>query len=76
MHSDEILTLWKAGEIDNLGSFFGDDPKLESTFIKWVDENVGYKVPVFVCGDRQAFDTFYRPLVEQSQSWGLDLPIV
>lgn len=76
MHSDEIVARWRAGEIDNLGSYFGDDPKLESTFIQWVDLNVGYKVPQFVCGDRQAFDDLYRSLVEQSQSWGLDLPIM
>ena len=76
MHSDEIVALWKAGEIDNLGSFFNDDPRFESTFVKWADLNVGYKVPQFFCGDRQLFDDHYRTLIEQSQSWGLDLPIV
>jgi len=74
-YPDELLTKWQAGEIDNLGSHFGDNPAMASTFVTWHDLNVGWLVPSFYCGDRDIFDAHYNQLCEISQSWGHDLQI-
>lgn len=68
LSQNEIWSLWKAGEINELSNTLNDMKDGENTFFKYVDAGVGYPYPVFVCGDEAVFDRYQRVLIELSQA--------
>lgn len=68
-YSNEIVTRWRNGEVEELSNILGDRKDIPNgTFFEWIDVGVGYDYPSFVCGDEDVFDEYHQELKEIGQN--------
>lgn len=62
----EIIEQWKRGEIQEL-CYFVEDEEAKGTFVKFVDVEIGYLFPSFVCGNEEVYRRYERVLINHAQ---------